>query len=76
MVVPGCIKKHYSYGSFVLFSHSLVGLAPTKYIADEFVSEGSDVFKEWQTVVAKVRISICSIRCNCIDVTGSFRWWS
>ena len=53
-----------------------MGLAPTKYIADEFVSEGSDVFKEWQTVVAKVRINICSIRCNCFDVTGSFRWWS
>lgn len=54
MIIPGSIKKHYSYGSFVQFPHGLSGLAPIKYIKDEFISDGSSVFAKWQTVLAKV----------------------
>ena len=57
MVVPGYIKKQYSYGSFVQLPHGLVGLAPIKYLKDEFISDATSVFRDMQTVLAKVKYS-------------------
>lgn len=54
MVLPGYIKKRYPYGSFVHFPNGLVGLAPVKHLKDEFVVDAVSVFKDKQSVLAKV----------------------
>ena len=55
MVVAGFIKKSMSYGCFVELPHHLSGLAPSKYLADEFVSDGAGLYRDMQSVYAKVR---------------------
>ena len=42
------------YGCFVEFPHNLSGLAPTKYLSDELLSDASGVYQEAQSVMAKV----------------------
>jgi len=42
------------YGVFVEFPHNLSGLAPTKYLTNEFVSSPSGLYQVLQTVWAKV----------------------
>ena len=42
------------YGCFIEFPHQLSGLAPTKYLTDEFVSGPAGLYQEMQTVWCKV----------------------
>lgn len=42
------------YGCFVEFPYNLSGLAPTKYLSDELLSDASGVYQEAQSVMAKV----------------------
>ena len=42
------------YGCFVEFPHNLSGLAPTKYLSDELLSDASGVYQDGQSVMAKV----------------------
>ena len=42
------------YGCFIEFPHQLSGLAPTKYLTDEFVSGPAGLYQEMQTVWSKV----------------------
>ena len=44
------------YGCFVEFPHNLSGLAPTKYLSDELLSDASGVYQEGQSVMAKVNV--------------------
>ena len=52
--MPGFIKKVMPYGCFVEFPHNLSGLAPSKYLTDEFISDPMGLYKETQSVQAKV----------------------
>lgn len=54
MVQPGFIRNLQPYGCFVDFPHQLTGLAPIKYLSDQFVSQPSEVYQETQSVLAKV----------------------
>ena len=45
-----------TYGCFVEFPNDLSGLAPTKYLSDEFMSEVVGLYQEAQSVMAKVRV--------------------
>ncbi len=42
------------YGCFIEFPHNLTGLAPTKYLTNEFVSSPNGLYQENQTVWSKV----------------------
>ena len=44
------------YGCFVEFPHNLSGLAPTKYLSDELLSDASGVYQDGQSVMAKVNV--------------------
>lgn len=55
MVQPGFVKKLMAYGCFVEFPHGISGLAPLKFLTDEFISSPTGVYGETQTVWAKVR---------------------
>lgn len=55
LVLPGFIRKTMAYGCFVELPNNLSGLAPTKYLSDEFMSEASGLYQEAQSVMAKVR---------------------
>ena len=54
MVQPGCVKKLMPYGCFVEFPHGITGLAPLKFLTDEFISSPTGVYEEMQTVWTKV----------------------
>lgn len=54
MVQPGFVKKVMAYGCFVEFPHNISGLAPLKFLTDEFISSPTGVYEEMQTVWAKV----------------------
>lgn len=54
MVLAGVVRRSYSYGVFVEFPNGLVGLAPLKYLSDEYITSTSDVYQDRQTVLAKV----------------------
>ena len=56
MVLVGVIKRVYSYGVFIEFPNGLVGLAPLKYLSDEYITETNGVYGDRQTVFAKVII--------------------
>ena len=55
MVQPGVVKKLMAYGCFVEFPHGISGLAPLKFLTDEFISSPTGVYGEMQTVWAKVQ---------------------
>ena len=57
MLLPGVIKKSFTYGCFVDFPNSMVGLAPVRYLKDEFISDSSGIFSDKSTVIAKVSLS-------------------
>ncbi|KAM4751117.1 protein RRP5 homolog [Anableps anableps] len=54
MQLTGWIRNIMSYGVFVEFPYSLVGLAPKSAMSDKFISDTSTAFKLGQTVIAKV----------------------
>ena len=54
MILPGFIRRTMPYGCFVEFPYNLSGLAPTKYLSDELLSDASGVYQEAQSVMAKV----------------------
>ena len=54
MIQPGCVKKLMDYGCFVEFPHGISGLAPLKFLTDEFISSPAGIYEEMQTVWAKV----------------------
>ena len=56
MILPGFIRKTMPYGCFVEFPHNLSGLAPTKYLSDELLSDASGVYQDGQSVMAKVNV--------------------
>ena len=60
MLLPGVIKKSFTYGCFVDFPNSMVGLAPVRYLKDEFISDSSGIFSDKSTVIAKVSLSYCT----------------
>ena len=55
MVQPGFVKKVMPYGCFVEFPCGISGLAPLKFLTDEFLSSPTGVYEESQTVWAKVQ---------------------
>lgn len=55
MVVAGFVKKSMSYGCFVELPHNLSGLAPSKYLTDEFISDAGSLYSDTQSVLAKAR---------------------
>jgi hypothetical protein len=57
MMQPGFVRNSQPYGCFVDFPHQLSGLAPLKYLSDQYVSRPSEVYQEMQTVWAKVRVT-------------------
>ena len=40
----------------------MVGLAPTRYLLDEFVTDPTGLFRDMQSVFAKVRAAVSSLR--------------
>ena len=54
LILTGFIKKAMPYGCFVEFPHHMSGLAPTKYLSDEFLSNAAGLYQEMQSVRAKV----------------------
>lgn len=56
MVLVGVVKRVYSYGVFIEFPNGLVGLAPLKYLSDEYITDTVGVYGDRQTVFAKVII--------------------
>ena len=54
MIFPGVIKRTFSYGCFVEFPNGLTGLSPIRFLSDEFLSEATGVYRDMQTVFAKV----------------------
>ena len=55
MVQPGVVKKVMPYGCFVEFPHGISGLAPLKFLTDQFISSPTGVYGEMQTVLTKVQ---------------------
>ena len=80
MVQPGFVKKLMPYGCFVEFPCGISGLAPLKFLTDEFISSPTGIYEESQTVWAKVRefgcdcsafsgTVLCSLWCMCVIYT-------
>lgn len=55
-MLPGVIGDSYSYGTFLEYPccGGMVGLAPTRYLSDEFVTDVSRFYSKHQTVFSKV----------------------
>ena len=66
MVQPGFVKKMMAYGCFVEFPHGISGLAPLKFLTDEFISSPRGVYEEMQTVWAKVQWCSCVYHMSCV----------
>ena len=66
MVQPGFVKKLMAYGCFVEFPCGISGLAPLKFLTDEFISSPTGVYEETQTVWAKVSIICHCVRNKCL----------
>ena len=61
------------YGLFIEFSNRLVGLAPSKFLANEFIAQPAAYFKVGQTVVAKVLLfSLSSLSDFCWSYLSLF----
>lgn len=56
-----------SYGCFVEFPHGLIGLAPNKYLRDEFTLDPAQFFQQGQTVLARVTAMSVTIMCWSCD---------
>jgi rRNA biogenesis protein RRP5 len=54
MILPGVVKRIYSYGCFIEFPNGLIGLAPIRLLSDDFISDAAGIYKPMQTVIAKV----------------------
>lgn len=66
-ILTGFIKKIMSYGCFVEFPHGLIGLAPNKYLRDEFTLDPAQFFQQGQTVLARVTAMSLTIMCWSCD---------
>ena len=62
MVQPGFVKKVMPYGCFVEFPCGVSGLAPLKFLTDEFISSPTGVYEESQTVWAKVSVTAVTVK--------------